>query len=71
MKKMTTEVKIALLFVIGAIFMIFGVIKGDYATTKLGWTFGDIVAWTGLASFIGAFIWLVMFNKSVSDKKPE
>jgi hypothetical protein len=69
MKKITTEGKIALLMVIGAIFMIFGVIKGDYATTKLGWTFGDIVAWTGLASFIGGFIWLVAFNKSKSSEK--
>lgn len=71
MKKITTEGKIAILFVLGSIFMIFGVIKGDYATTKLGWTFGDIVAWTGLAMFLGAFAWLVAFNKGVSGKKPE
>jgi uncharacterized membrane protein len=71
MKKITSEGKIALLFAIGVVFMIYGVIKGDYATTKAGWTFGDIIAWTGLASFIGAFIWLVVLNKSSKSEKPE
>lgn len=68
MKKITTEGKIAILFVIGVIFMILGVLKSDYAVTKTGWTFGDIVAWTGLASFIGAFVWLVGLSKSKSNK---
>lgn len=62
MKKIKSEVKIALMLALGAIAMIVGLIIGDWAKTPAGWTFGDILAWTGLASFVGGIVWLFLMS---------